>query len=100
MQTHRLISRKPSFKRVLVPCKLGFRHTASILCQDQPKIENECGIITYDKLCQTKVTNFDVKARIDEDIVTLNISMNNTEVMHILEHGCCIPCNSNSLLDT
>ena len=55
---------------------------------------------TYDKLCQTKVTNFDVKARVDEDIVTLNISMNNTEVMHVLEHRSCIPCDSDPFFNT
>ncbi len=52
---------------------------------------------TYDKFSQPEIADFDMEAIIYKDVVTLDISVHNAQVVHVLEHDGGISCNSNSI---
>ena len=42
---------------------------------------------TYFKLGETKIADFDLHIRANKHIHTFDITMNNTELVHVLEHA-------------
>lgn len=48
---------------------------------------------TYLETGETKVTHLDLEILINQDILALNISMNNTESVHVLVHSSGIQSN-------
>lgn len=79
--------------RVLGPCMLGCLHTASNLCQYQPIKKNK--IIknvtnftpyTYREFSEAKIADLDVEVAVNEHIVTLDVPMDDSEVVHVLKH--------------
>ena len=46
--------------------------------------------MTYDEPCKAKVANFDIEVIVDEHIVTFDVTVHNSQVVHVQVHSCAI----------
>ena len=44
-------------------------------------------MITYDEPCEAKVANFDIEVIVDEDVVTLDVAVHDSQVVHVQVHS-------------
>ncbi len=53
--------------------------------------------VTYFEASKTKVTDLDLVGAGNENVLTLNVSVHYSQLMHVQECACCIKCNLHSL---